>query len=140
MARQALFAGLVVDEFDRAVETAFVGSDPCYVIDDDGFRRHISAEKIDRVVLKQMGEMIEGHEDLLGEQTAKMLGQDDIFSRAMIDHQLKNIEQQFDTIMETGIPEDGRAYMGMMGFRIVINVHGEVIRLEQPEAPDDGEE
>ena len=117
MAKAPLFAGLVIDEFDRVVESATVGSEPCYVIDDDGFRRHIPAEEIDRQVLAKMGELIEGNEDLLGEQTAKMMGQDDIFSRAMIQKQLENIEEQFETILKSGIPEEGRSYMGMMGSR-----------------------
>ena len=132
MANPPLFAGLIVDEFDRAAETALVGNEHCYVVDDDGFRRHIPAEQIDRQVLAKMGELIEGHEDILGDQTAKMMGQDDIFSRAMIQQQLENIEEQFEKIMESGIPEEGRSYMGMMGFKIIINVHGEVLRLDQP--------
>ena len=132
MTKTPLFLGLVVDEFDRPVESAFIGTEPCYVVDDDGFLRHIPAEQIDRQVLAKMGELIQGHEDILGEQTAKMLGQDDIFSRAMIQKQLENIEEQFETILKTGIPEEGRSYMGMMGFKIVVNVHGEVIRLDQP--------
>ena len=138
MSKAPLFAGLVIDEFDRAVETALVGNEHCYVVDDDGFRRHIPAEDIDRQVLAKMGDLIEGHEDILGEQTAKMLGQDDIFSRAMIQQQLENIEEQFEKIMESGIPEEGRSYMGMMGFKITINVNGEVIRLDQPSGlPED---
>jgi hypothetical protein len=132
MARQAIFAGLVVDEYDRPVDVAFVGGEPCYVVDDAGFHRHIPSEQVDRQVLKTMSEMIEGNEDMISEQTAKMLGQDDIFSRALIENQLKNIDKQFDALLETGIPEEGRAYMGMMGFRIRINVHGEVIEVTQP--------
>jgi hypothetical protein len=84
-----------------------------------------------------MRKQISGNEDMLSEQTAKMLGQDDIFSKAMIENQLKNIDQQFENLMQTGIPEDGRAYMGMLGFKVVINVHGEVVRLDQPAAEDD---
>ena len=43
--------------------------------------------------------------------------------------------------MQTGIPEDMRAYLGMMGFKIIINMHGEVLRVEQPGvASDEGEE
>lgn len=139
MARQAIFAGLVVDENDRPVETAFVGDEPCYVVDDDGFRRHIPSEQVDRQVLETMREMIQGNEDLLSEQTAQMLGQDDIFSKALIENQLKNIDKQFDALLESGIPEEGRAYMGMMGFKIVINVHGEVVDINQPGmiAPED---
>jgi hypothetical protein len=34
-----------------------------------------------------------------------------------------------------------RAYLGMMGFRIIINIHGEVLRVEQPGiASDEGDE
>jgi hypothetical protein len=137
MALEPLFAGLVVDEFDCAVTHTFVGSELCYVVDDDGFKRHIPAEQIDRKVLAMMREQIDGHEDILGEQTAKMLGQDDIFSKAMIQQQLKNIDQQFEQILKDGIPAAGRSYMGMLGFKVVINVHGDVVRFEQPEAPAD---
>ena len=139
MARQPLFAGLVMDETGRSVEASFIGSEPCYVVDDAGFRRHIPAEQIDRAVLAQMAGMMKGSEDLLSEQAAKMLGQNDPFSKAMIEKQLKNIDQQFDALMQTGIPEDMRAYLGMMGFKVVINYHGEVIRVEQPGAPGDGD-
>ncbi|MBU2609657.1 MAG: hypothetical protein KJ606_01735 [Chloroflexi bacterium] len=137
MPRRPLFAGLIVDEIDRPVETAYVGEDPCYVVNDAGFRRHILSEEVDRQVLEMMRQQISGHEDLLSEQTAKMLGTDDIFSKAMIETQLKNIDQQFNNLLQTGIPEDGRAYMGMVGFRVVINVHGEVMRVDQPSAVDD---
>ncbi|MCL4259323.1 MAG: hypothetical protein KJZ52_01735 [Anaerolineales bacterium] len=142
MPRQPLFAGLVFDEADRVVETALVGDEPCYVVDDSGFRRHIPAAQVDRAVLSQMAEMMKGSEDLISEQAAKMLGQEDVFTKAAIGQQLKNVERQFDQIMQTGIPEDLRAYLGMMGFKIIVNVHGEVIGVEQPGAAggDDDEE
>jgi hypothetical protein len=132
MPKQPLFAGLVIDESGHVAETAFIGSEPCYVVDDAGFRRHIPSEQIDRVVLGQMAEMMKGSEDLLSAQAAKMMGQDDPFSKAMIEKQLKNVDKQFDAILQQGIPEDMRAYLGMMGFKIVINYHGEVVRVEQP--------
>ena len=134
MPRQPLFAGLVVDELGRPTDTAFVGDEPCYVVDDYGFRRHIPSEQVDRVVLAQMADLMKGSEDFISEQTAKMLGQEDVFTKAAIEQQLKNIDKQFDQLMQTGIPEDMRAYLGMMGFKIVINVHGDVIKVEQPGA------
>jgi hypothetical protein len=94
---------------------------------------------VDRQVLEQMQAMVKGSEGLISEQTARMLGQEDIFSKALIEQQLKNMDQQFDALMQQGIPEEGRAYMGMLGFKIVINLHGEVVRIEQPSAPDNGE-
>ena len=132
MTAKAVFQGLVFDEFGQPAEVVYVGEDPCYVVNDAGFRRHIPAEQIDQQVLEAMRQSIEGHEDLLSDQTAKMLGQDDIFSRAMIEQQIRNLDQQFGNLMQTGIPEDMRAYLGMMGFRIRINVHGEVLEVEQP--------
>jgi hypothetical protein len=139
MANQPLFKGLIFDENDQAVDVTMVGDEPCYVVDDAGFLRHIPAEPVDRQVLKMMSHLVEGHEDELAEQTAKMLGQDDIFSKAMIEKQLKNIDQQFDAVLKSGIPEEGKAYMGMMGFRVKINVHGDVIEVNQPgvAAPED---
>jgi len=139
MTQKALFAGLIFDEFDNAVDVTYVGDDPCYIVDDDGFLRHIPSELVDREVLNRLFEMIKGHEDILSEQAAKMLGQEDIFSVAMIETQLKQMDSQIDVVLESGIPEEGRAYMGMMGFRIVINIHGEVIEVQQPGmiAPDD---
>lgn len=138
MSKQPLFAGLVIDENEQPAETAYVGNEPCYVVIDKGFRRHIPSENVDRQVFKAMNELVEGHEDIISEQTAKMLGQDDPFSRAMIINQLKQIDKQFDALLETGIPNEIRAYLGMMGFRIKINVHGEVLNIQQPgiESPD----
>ena len=137
MSKKALFTGLVVDENDRVVDTAFVGDAPFYVVDDAGFKRHIPADQIDRQVLTQMRDMMKGSEGLISEQTAKMMGQEDIFTKSMIEHQLKNLDQQLDALMQQGIPEEGRAYLGMLGFKVVINYHGEVLKLEQPSAPSD---
>ena len=129
------------DESDNPVDVAIVGDEAFYVVDDAGFRRHIPSEQVDRQVLESMRELIDGHEGILSEQTAKMLGQEDIFTRAMIESQLKNIDKQFDALFEAGIPEEGRAYMGMMGFRITINIHGDVTQVDQPGMidPDDEE-
>ncbi len=135
MPKQALFAGLVFDEDDRMVETTLVGGEPCYVVDDQGFKRHIPSEQVDRQVLFQMQEMMKGNEGAISEQTAKMLGQEDIFTRAMLEQQLKNIDKQFDQLLQAGIPESGRAYLGMLGFKVVINHHGEVTKVDQPSAP-----
>ena len=139
MSRQALFTGLVVDEKDQAVSSLQVGEEAFYVVDDDGFKRHVSAEQVDRQVLAEMGKMLEGHEGELSEQAAKMLGQDDIFTRAAIEKQLENLDQQFNQVIESGLPEASRAYLGMSGFRVRINVHGDLLEVKQPGriAPED---
>lgn len=137
MPRQPLFTGLVVDEMGNVADTALVGGEPCYVVDDYGFRRHIPSEQVDRVVLAQIAGLMKGSEEYISEQTAKMLGQEDIFTKAMLERQLKDIDKQFDLLIQNGMPEDTRIYLGMVGFKVVIDVHGDVLRVEQPSAPDE---
>jgi len=139
MATKAVFEGLVFDENDQAVEVSYVGGESCYVVNDAGFRRHISSEIVDLQVLEQIQHTISGNENLLSEQAAKLLGQDDIFSKAMIENQIRHIDQQFQMLLNTGIPDETRAYLGMVGFRIRINLHGEVIEIEQPGMIDPGD-
>jgi hypothetical protein len=81
-----------------------------------------------------MQDQIEGNEDILTEKAAEMLGQDDIFTVAAIQNQLKNMDAQFDQLAQIGIPEESRLYMGMIGFRIIISIHGDVLEVIQPGA------
>jgi S-adenosylmethionine hydrolase len=135
MARQALFAGLVYDEREIPVEVSYVGAEAYYVVDDNGFLRHIDTEQVDRQVLSVFLEQLEENKELAVEQALKFLGRDDLFTKAAIDASMRNIDM--DQIVEQGIPEQARNMMGMLGFRIIINIHGEVVRLNQPAAPED---
>jgi hypothetical protein len=135
--KQAVFEGLVYDEYDNPVDTGWIGSEPCYIVDDAGFKRHIPAEEVDRQVWQHMQEQIEGHEDLISAQAAEMMGEVDIFTLAAIENQLKNLDSQFDQLAQTGIPEESRLYLGMIGFRIIISIHGEVLEVTQPGIVDD---
>ncbi|UCG23009.1 MAG: hypothetical protein JSW55_12640 [Chloroflexota bacterium] len=135
MARQALFEGLVYDERELLVETDTIGSDAVYVIDDNGFRRHIDAEVVDRQVLGLFLEQLQDNKELAVEQALKFLGRDDLFTKAAIDASMRNVDM--DQIIAQGIPEQARNMMGMLGFRIIIDLHGEVLRLDQPTAPED---
>ncbi|MCJ7696167.1 MAG: hypothetical protein MUO40_12200 [Anaerolineaceae bacterium] len=132
MSSRAVFEGLVFDEDGSRVNVAYIGADAFYVVDDQGFLRHIASQEVDKQVWEHMQQQIEGNEDLLSEQAAKMLGQEDIFTVAMIQNQLKDKEKQYQTLVESGIPEESRSYLGMMGFRVTINLHGEIIKIDQP--------
>ncbi len=136
MSKQALFTGLVVDESERPVGEVIVGGEAFYVVDDDGFRRHVESEFVDRQVLQELRALIQGNEELVSEGTMKMIGQEDIFTKAMIEKSLKNMDAQFDELLARGIPDEARAWLGMVGFRIVIDVHGNVQRIDQPAAED----
>ena len=138
MAKHALFTGLVADPLGEPVEVAAVGGEAFYVLDDDGFKRHIESEGVDRQVLAKFAEFIRGNEDLVSEGTMKALGQEDLFTKAIIDNSLKNLEKQFERLIETGLPEEVRAWMGMLGFQVLIDAHGEVIEVRQPTGPENG--
>ena len=140
MSGKAVFEGLVFDENDNVLDTTYIGGEPCYVINDAGFMRHISAQQVDTQVLDVMRRQINENKDVISEQTAKMIGQDDIFTHAIINRQLENIDDQLDHLMEHGMPESGRTYLGMLGFKIVVNYHGEVVRFDQPAAQMDEED
>lgn len=135
MARQALFIGLVYDEHETLVQTAVIGTDAHYVVDDAGFMRHIDSELVDRQVLGFFMEQLEDNKEIAVEQALNFMGKDDLFTKAAVDSSINNVDM--DQIIAQGIPLQARNMMGMLGFRIVINLHGEVIRLDQPTAPDD---
>jgi hypothetical protein len=69
---------------------------------------------------------------LLSAKAAEMLGQDDIFTVAAIQSQFKNLDAHYEKLAEIGLPEESRMYLGMMGFRIIISIHGEVLEVIQP--------
>jgi hypothetical protein len=132
MSQRALFEGLVVDTDGQAVETGEVGGEAQYVVVDGGFKFHVPAEGVDRQVLGQLREQILANKEAVTEGTMKMLGQEDLFTKAMIDSSLKNMDEHFSRLIEQGLPAEARAYLGMLGFKIVLNYHGEVVGLDQP--------
>lgn len=132
-ARTALFAGLVRDELDQPVDVAMVGGVPNYVVDDQGFRRHVEAEGVDRQVIVMLREIFLEHQEIATQAMLQMLGKDDLFTKAMIDASIKNMDQ----VIDRGLPEDARAWLGMLGFRLIINTHGEVVRLDMPEQAEE---
>jgi hypothetical protein len=134
MAIQALFEGLIYDEFDNPVTVTRVANEAFYVVNDDGFLRHIDAELVDRQVLAFFLKQLEDNKEIAVEQALSMLGKDDLFTKAAIDSQLRNIDM--DQIMAAGIPLQAREMLGMLGFHVRINLHGEVTDIHQPAAPD----
>lgn len=134
---EPLFTGLVFTEDGKMLSAAHVGEEPYYVFEDTGFRRHIRARPLDESILRWLWEQIRGHERELAEQAAHMTGQEDIFSRAVIQNSLEHPEKQLDQIFKTGLPEGTRMWMGMMGFRAIVDHHGELLRVDQPARAED---
>ena len=135
MAQQAMFSGLVCDMRELSVEIAFIGNEAHYVVDDNGFLRHIDAEHVDRQVLSIFIRQLQDNKDLAVEQALKLIGRDDLITKAAIDASMRNIDM--NQIIKQGIPEQARNMMGMLGFRIIINHHGEVVKMDQPHVTDE---
>ena len=136
MSSQALFEGLVFDEDENLLATTRIGEEAFYILDDAGFLRHIRAEDVDRQVLGFFLDQLEDNKDIAVEQALSMMGKDDLFTKAAVDAQLSNIDM--DQIMAQGIPLQARNMLGMLGFRITVDLHGQVTAINQPSMPDEG--
>jgi len=130
-----LFEGLVYSEEGEPVETAYVGGEAQYVILDAGFRRHVSAADVDRQVLLFVKQQIAANQDMVTQSTMAMLGKDDLFTKAAIDASIQNMEE----LIDQEIPDDARTWMGLMGFRVTVDVHGEVVSIANPGQPTEEE-
>jgi hypothetical protein len=128
MAKSAMFAGLVFDENGQPAQVAQVGENACYVVLDDDFKRHIDAEQVDVQVLRFMREQVEDQRDLAVKTMLDMLGKDDVFTKAALESSINNIEKN----VGQPLPEDARQWIGMMGFKVVIDFHGNVVDIQMP--------
>lgn len=137
--KRAIFEGLVFDINGEPLSVAYVGDEPCYVINDDGFLRHVSAEGVDRQIWDELTRGLEGNEDFLSQKAAEMMGQEDPFSIAVIRSQFEKTDEQFSQLQEIGFPSDARMYLGMVGFKAIVDYRGDLIELKQPTVIDDGE-
>jgi hypothetical protein len=126
--RPALFTDLIYDEAGEKVETTLIGSEAYYVIMDGDFKRHVPAEDIDRQVVQWLQGQVMANKELVSEGIMQLIGKDDLFTKAMIDSSISNMDQ----IMQQGLPHDARMMLGMMGFKIIVNIHGELVNLNMP--------
>lgn len=128
--RDPLFAGLVYNEEGEPVQATQVGQVPYYAIPDGGFLRHVEAIEVDREVLRRVKERLLGMKDVVVEGVMQIMGSDDPFTRAAIEMSLENLDRILELPEEAANLDDLRIWLWMTGFRIVVNVHGEVLRVE----------
>lgn len=135
-AQQALFSGLISNEEGEPVDVAYLGGEAFYVIPDGDFRRHVEAAGVDDQVLSILHERISGMQDAIVQGVLDFLGKDDLFTKASVDMALKNFEDGF----RRADPTQWKPWLGMMGFRVIVNVHGEVVDVQYPEQVIDDED
>jgi len=132
MARVAVFAGLIVDEADNPVDVAYIGGVPHYVVDDAGFLRHISSEQVDRHVLSVMQEGVLQNREEVVQGMLRFLGKDDLFTKAAVDASIGQLPENIKSLLDVGLPEEARQWLGLMGLRIVVDFHGDVVDVVMP--------
>ena len=137
MYKQAFFTGLVYDEDDRLIEEVSVGGDPFYIVDDSGFRRHIDAREVDEKIIRLFTDQINGNEEYLANAAANMTGKTDLFSIAMFKNQLKNIDKEIESTLNQGPPPGLAEFLGMSGFKVTIDLHGNIVAVNMPSAPEE---
>jgi hypothetical protein len=136
--RQPLFADLVFNEDGELARAVTIGGEPFYAVPEDDFLRHVEAEQIDRQIVETLQERIKGMSELVTKGVIRMLGEEDLFTRAAIEHAIENM----GSILEPGAVDVDqlRTALWMAGFRAIVDVHGDLVRLELPgwEAGPDG--
>ncbi len=135
--RSALFANLVFNEEGQPAQVVYIGGVPHYAVPDGDFLRHVEAEYVDRQIVRGIQERILSMREAVTEGVIRLLGQEDIFTRASIEYAINNMER----ILEPGAVnvDELRTALWMTGFRAVVNVHGDVVHLEMP-GLENGEE
>lgn len=134
---KALFEGLVSDEHGNAVTVAYVGQEPTYVVMEDGFKYHVDARKVDEQVLDVFKNQVQGNSDLVSENVMRLMGKDDLFTRAAVNNNVRNFDKNFGQLFANGLPEQARQYLGMLGFGVIINRHGDVLNVNMPSTTTD---
>lgn len=127
--QRAYFPELVYNEQGQIAQVVFVGGVAHYAIPDNGFLRHVKCWTVDRIVIASLREQITSVQDELVRAMLQMLGKDDILTKAALEASIRNMEQG---ILHSD-PEQWAPWLKLYGFRVVVNVHGEVVEIIYPQ-------
>jgi len=131
--QKALFPGLVYGESGEVADVVHIGDEAFYVILDDGFRRHVEASTIDNAVIADLQEHILSMREEIVPGMLQMLGKTDLFTKAAVDSSIRNL----DTGIRQGNPEQWAPMLKLLGFRVVVDIHGNVVEMIYPSAPEE---
>ncbi len=128
--QEPFFVGLIFNEEGEPVEATRVGEEPFYAIPDGDFRRHVEAREVDRQVIAHIKEQVLGMKEAIVEGVMQMTGSDDPFTRAAIENNIENMDRILDLPPGETELENLRLWLWMNGFRVTVDVHGEVVRVD----------
>ena len=134
---RALFQGLVYNEAGEPVGVAYIGGEAHYAIPDEGFVRHVEASAVDDAVLTDLQQRIESMKDQVVPAVMEMAGRNDILTKAAIEASIRNLK---DSVRQSPESMQWVSWLRLLGFRIIVNVHGQVVEVIYPEASEPGDE
>ncbi len=134
--RQAVFPGLVYNQAGEEAPVVMIGGVAHYAIPDEGFRRHVEAYRIDNYVIAALQEQMLTMREEIVEQILRMMNTDDILAKAALEASIKNMGQS----IRQSDPSQWAPLLRVYGFRIIVDVHGQVVEIIQPSSPDPDED
>ena len=140
MANYAFFKGLVYDVNNNLIETVTIGDESFYIVDDYGFKRHIESREVDEKIFRLFTDQIDGNEEYLANAAAQMTGKTDLFSMAMFKNQLQNLDKEIDNMLKQAPPPGLVEFLGMAGFKVNIDIHGDITQVNMPTISEDSED
>lgn len=128
MMATAAFAGLVHSTQDKPVPVKRIGPNDFYVVTEDGFDWHIEADKVDAAVWKQLKEQFQQLKGGILPDVLDAMGQGDPFTVAAYEAAIDNLGNAENMFI---LPEH-RDILALVGFRIIIDYHGDVWEIQMP--------
>ncbi|MGD2163969.1 MAG: hypothetical protein PVH50_00410 [Anaerolineae bacterium] len=125
-----LFADLVFNEEGDRAKVVTLGGELFYAIPDNDFLRHVDATYIDRQIVHELQHRIKAMGDIVTDGVIDMLGEEHLFTRASIEHAIDQMDQLLEP--DPVDAEQLRTVFWMSGLRAIVDVHGDVVRLEIP--------
>ena len=132
---RALFPDLVYGEDGERADVVYVGGEVFYAVPDAGFRWHVPVAKIDDAVIAQLQDQVMSMQDDVVAGMLEALGSADIFTKAAVDASLRNLGAG----IRAGNPDQWVPWLQLFGFRVVVDMRGNIVRMIYPEAPSDDE-
>ncbi len=128
-AKPAAFEHLIYDPEGESVSVKKIGGNDFYVVVEDGFDYHIAAAKVDTAVWNTLRTHFQkAKEDHLPAALAAM-GVEDPFTLAAYEAAIDNI----GSAEALAIAPEHKDMLALMGFRIVIDYHGDVQDVVMPD-------
>jgi len=131
--KRAIFPGLIYNEQGEPAEVVSIGGVDHYAIPDQGFKRHVEAWVIDDAIIAHLKQEVTSMQEEVVRSILQLLNTDDLFTKAAIDASIRNMEQS----LRQGDPNQWVPWLGMMGFRVIVDVHGQIVDIIYPSQEDE---